>query len=316
MGRHNILAQLYDADYVVPDPGDAGTIVFSRWGQVCNLTSTTTETRTVAQPTKAGILAIINHDVASGTITTTITGGYNQAGTTDIATSTAGDRIVLISVKVGTSYLFRLVSQEGTTATETDVIASTVNTTAMTATNANATTVIGTTVNATSSTATNANATTIIGTTVNGTSMTATNANATTVIGGTVNATNSTVTTASLTNATLGRYQVTSYNVAAAGGNIATATAINYGLNYVNSSNNGAGVILPAAVANGVVEVIQTVNNAALNVYPQASSAISGLGANTALNTGTSNTAATAGTTQNVYFKFVAANATQWYASK
>lgn len=138
----------------------------------------------------------------------------------------------------------------------------------------------------------------------------------TTGIIGTVNATNSTITTGTITNATLGREQVTSSAVTAAGSAIGNAAATNYGMNVVTGANNATGVILPAAVANGRVEILQTVNNAFLLIYPQVNSAIGGLGVDNALNTGLANTAATGGTTQNTYFKFIATNTTQWYVDQ
>jgi hypothetical protein len=123
-------------------------------------------------------------------------------------------------------------------------------------------------------------------------------------------------TTASIANATLGRMQVTATAVNAAGSAIGNAANLSYGVNIVAGTDNTTGVILPVAVANAVVEVIQTVNAKQLAIYPQVNSVIAGLAANVALNTGVANTAATAGTTQNVYFRFIATNTTQWYVSK
>lgn len=161
---------------------------------------------------------------------------------------------------------------------------------------------------ATAGTATNSKALVLSNTGVIGTipSLTATNANATTAI----------VTTATITNATLGRMQVTATAVNAAGSAIGNAANLSYGVNIVAGADNTTGVILPVAVANAVVEVLQTVNAKQLAIYPQVNSTIAGLSASAAFNTGVANTAATAGTTQNVYFKFVATNATQWYVSK
>jgi hypothetical protein len=141
--------------------------------------------------------------------------------------------------------------------------------------------------------------------------MTATNANATTAVIGTGN-----FTTTSLGNATASRLQVASAEVNAAGSVQANAANLSYGMNIVAGADNAKAVILPVAVANGCVEVIQTVNGQQLAVFPQVNSTISGLGANTAFNTGVANTAAQAGTTQNVYFRFIATNTTNWYASK
>ena len=138
-----------------------------------------------------------------------------------------------------------------------------------------------------------------------------TDATRTDVIATTVNATSATI-----TNATLGKLSVTATAVTAAGSGIGNAGALAYGMNIVGSTDNTKGVILPVATANAIVEVLQTVNNKALAIYPQVNSAIGDLSDNAALNTGTSNTAADAGTTHNVWFKFIATNTTQWYISK
>jgi hypothetical protein len=130
------------------------------------------------------------------------------------------------------------------------------------------------------------------------------------------NITTSNTTTAGITNATLGREQIGTTAVTAAGSAIGNAANLSYGRNFVTATDNTTGVILPVAVANATVEVIQSINAKQLAVYPQVNSSIAGLAANVAFNTGVANTAAQAGTTQNVYFKFMATNATQWYASK
>jgi hypothetical protein len=290
------------------DPGDAGTITVDRWGAVCPIVSEAAETRTLAQPTKAGMSCLLVIDAYVGAVTVTVTGGYNQAAATDIIMGTAGDWVQFVSVKVGTaSYYWRVVKHEGTNLADTgggtlsSQTITTLNTTALTATNANSTLAIMGTANATNSTIS---------------ALTATNANSTLAIMGTANATNSTITTLSASNVTAGRMQVTASAITAAGSNQSSAAATNYGMNIVTGSNNAAGVQLPATVANGRVEVLQTVNNAYLLIYPAASSTIAGLSANAALNTGLANTAATGGTTQNTYFRFLATNATQWHVSK
>lgn len=257
MPGHRATFDMFKSPFLMTDPGDAGTIVVDRYAAVVPLVSAAAETRTLAQPTKAGILCLLEVDTYVGDITLTVTGGYNQAASTSITLGTAGDWALFKSVKVGTSYYWRVVAHEGTNITETG--------------------------------------------------------------GGTVTSQTVTTlssTTASVTNATLGRVQVTSTAVNAAGSAIGNAANLSYGMNIVGAADNTTGVILPVAVANGCVEILQTTNGKQLAVYPQVNSAVAGLGANTAFNTGVANTAATAGTTQNVYFKFVATNTTQWYASK
>lgn len=297
---------LYRAPTRITDPGSGGTITVDRDGGVCPVVTAGSESRTLRQPTKEGIVGSVVLKTAGGALTLTVTGGYNADGDTSITLSDAGDFVRFMSIEYGGSYYWRVIASEGTNVAAEDFAADKI-----TATNVNATTAIFTTANATSSTVTNANSTTSIATTLNATNSTITNANSTTAIATTMNAT-----TATITNATLGRYQITQTAVNAAGSVIGNAANLSYGVNVVAGADNAKGVILPVAVANAVVEVFQTVNGQQLNVYPQVNSAIAGLGANTALNTGVANTAATAGTAQNVYYKFIATNTTQWYVSK
>jgi hypothetical protein len=257
MSAHRALFDMFSAPFLMTDPGASGTITVNRWGAVVPIVTATAEARTLAQPTKAGLLCLVELDATSGDCTLTVTGGYNQAAATSITLDTAGDWILFASAKIGASYYWRVVSHSGTSLTETG----------------------GGTV--TSQTIT----------TLGTTTLTATNAN-------------------------IGREQVATTTVNAAGSAIGNAGALSYGRNLVLLADNTVGVILPVAVANGTVEVIQSVNAKQLAVYPQVNSTIAGLAASVALNTGVANTAAQAGTAQNVYFKFVATNATQWYVSK
>jgi hypothetical protein len=290
----------------VTDPGSGGTITVDRWGSVVPVVTAGAEARTLAQPTKAGLITTVVVDTYVGDLTLTVTGGYNADAATSITFGTAGDYVTFVSIKVGASYYWRVVSQEGTNVAGEDMTVD-----QLTATTANVTTLTGTTTNATNATITTANVTTLTGTTTNATNSTITTANVTSLTGTTTNAT-----TANLTNATLGRVQITSTAVNAAGSVIGNAANLSYGVNIVSGADNTTGVILPVAVANGCVEIMQITNGKQLAVYPQVNSAIAGLAANAAFNTGAANTAATAGTSQNVYFKFVATNATQWYVDK
>jgi hypothetical protein len=101
---------------MVTDPGDAATIVVDRYGAVVPMVSGSAgETRTLAVPTKAGILATLVHDTdGGGAITLTVTSGYNADAQTSIVFSDAGDFVTLLSVKIGDNYRWRVVGSEGT----------------------------------------------------------------------------------------------------------------------------------------------------------------------------------------------------------
>ena len=129
MSAHRTLNDLFRAfDTVGPgrlqDPGSAGTITVRQWGQICSVVTATAEARTLAQPTKPGILAAVVLDTDGGDLTLTVTGGYNAAADTTITFGDAGDFVVFCSIKVGSSYYWRVVGQEGTTAAVEQVVES------------------------------------------------------------------------------------------------------------------------------------------------------------------------------------------------
>ena len=102
---------------VLNDPGDAGSIEPTMWGQQCLITTATAETRTLARPAKAGILCSISLDTDGGDLTLTVTGGYNTDADTSITFDDAGDLVVFLSVKTGTTYQWTAIAQEGTDVT-------------------------------------------------------------------------------------------------------------------------------------------------------------------------------------------------------
>jgi len=97
------------------DPGASGTIAIDRQMAVVPVVTAAAEARTLAQPTKAGLVCIVVLETRVGDATLTVTGGYNQAADTAIVFNTAGDWVRFASVKVGASYYWRVLSSEGTT---------------------------------------------------------------------------------------------------------------------------------------------------------------------------------------------------------
>lgn len=129
MSAHRALKDLFkafDPDIgpgLLKDPGSGGTITVEMYGQICPVVTATAEARTLAQPARAGILGTVLLDTDAGDLTLTVTGGYNQDGDTSITFDDAGDFVMFMSVKVGTTYRWQLVSEAGTTAAvETSVI--------------------------------------------------------------------------------------------------------------------------------------------------------------------------------------------------
>ncbi len=85
-----------------------------QYGQQCLITTATAEARTMARPTKPGILCSVVLDTDAGDLTLTVTGGYNFDGDTSITFDDAGDMVVFMSVKTGTTYQWQVIAQEGT----------------------------------------------------------------------------------------------------------------------------------------------------------------------------------------------------------
>ncbi len=119
---HRILYDLIGdvVPYEMNDPGAAGAILIDRQLGVVPLVHTTGDlTRTLAAPTHAGVIVhIVLQQTTSGTLEITITGGYDQAGSTTVTFGDAGDYITLASVPVGaggTTFRWRVLGFDGVT---------------------------------------------------------------------------------------------------------------------------------------------------------------------------------------------------------
>lgn len=112
---HRLLSTMFDAftpnigPGELKDPGSGGTIKFETyWGLVCSVVTTTAEARTLAQPDRVGIMGTVSLSTDGGDLTLTVTGGYNQGADTVITLADAGDFVTFISIKVGSSYYWRV----------------------------------------------------------------------------------------------------------------------------------------------------------------------------------------------------------------
>lgn len=113
MSAHSLPYELFDEACQMRDPGSAGTITIDRNPAYVPLVSAAAETRTLARPTKVGAKATLVMQTDGGDITLTVTGGYNEAGDTTFTFADAGQFAVFESVKVGTTYAWRLTSHDG-----------------------------------------------------------------------------------------------------------------------------------------------------------------------------------------------------------
>ncbi len=110
MSGHNIGLQMHDAQTIIKDPGASGVITVNQNG-LCNLVSTTTETRTLAIPTRQGVEFHLHAQTVGGTITLTVASAFTEDGATTFAFSEVGQHLALKSFQTsGGVYFWRKIS--------------------------------------------------------------------------------------------------------------------------------------------------------------------------------------------------------------
>ena len=115
MGIHRILHQIYEAAFANYVTASAQTLTVAHQSEVFEVTTTgASDTLTLAAPTKPGTECAVVLTVDAGDLTLTVTGGYNADADTSITFADAGDYVKFASIQVGSSYYWRVVSQEGT----------------------------------------------------------------------------------------------------------------------------------------------------------------------------------------------------------
>lgn len=107
--------QMSLAPWDLDDPGNAGALPSDQWGTVALVTGSSGQTRTLAQPTKAGLQLTLAFKTDGGgdCVVTVATGGVNQSANTSLTFADAGDEITLRSIPVGSGYRWRVVSNDG-----------------------------------------------------------------------------------------------------------------------------------------------------------------------------------------------------------
>lgn len=116
MNVDNAPAQLLNSDYVGRDPGDGGALVIDRQFLVFGLDTAGAETRTVADPTKAGLRFTLGCRVYVGNCVVTFESAYDESAHTDITFTAAGQYAGFVSVEVDEDvYAWRIVENNGAT---------------------------------------------------------------------------------------------------------------------------------------------------------------------------------------------------------
>lgn len=113
MSGHRVLYDLLNAPYEVLDPGAGKALVVDRDRVVFPIKTAAAETRTLAAPTKAGLMCTIAFKTDGGDCTITVASAFTESGETTITLANAGECITLVSVPNGSSYAWRVVSRQG-----------------------------------------------------------------------------------------------------------------------------------------------------------------------------------------------------------
>lgn len=96
----------------ITDPGDSGAIPVTKSG-FCNLVTGGAETRTLAGPNFASQILILNFQTDGGDCVVTATPAINQTGNNTLTFADAGDQIVLMAGRSGSSLVWRVQSNDG-----------------------------------------------------------------------------------------------------------------------------------------------------------------------------------------------------------
>ena len=100
---HSILHELGWADYQGNDPGTGGALPAALIRHY-NIVTTTAETRTLANPPRAGLYLLLNMVTDGGDCVITVASAINQSGNTIITLNDAGDCIELLSRKTSSGF--------------------------------------------------------------------------------------------------------------------------------------------------------------------------------------------------------------------
>lgn len=113
MTAHRLPYDLYKMR-AIDDPGDAGTIRMTGRSHVhVPLISSGAETRTLAAPDKEGLEVTLSMQTDGGDITLTVTGNYDEAGSSTVTFDNTGEYIKFCSVREGSNFVWRVLGYDG-----------------------------------------------------------------------------------------------------------------------------------------------------------------------------------------------------------
>lgn len=107
---HSIGSFLHDAESLIVDPGASGTITVNKSLSACNIVSTAAQSRTLARPTRSGVVHSLHFQTDGGDVTVTVTGGYDVNGATTLVFSSVGQFATFRSFQTSAGvYFWRLI---------------------------------------------------------------------------------------------------------------------------------------------------------------------------------------------------------------
>lgn len=110
MGKRHYPSAMMKSEFQTKDPGASGTISINKTPCFVNLVSAAAETRTLARPTRVGLRVLLHMRTDGGDITLTVTGGYNEAGSTTFTFFDVGQWIEFISCESAGTFYWRKVA--------------------------------------------------------------------------------------------------------------------------------------------------------------------------------------------------------------
>ncbi len=113
VNARRILNAIRDADHALNDPGAGGRIEPFGDLQICELVTSGAETRTLADPTQAGIRFTLRLKTDGGDCTVTTVNGLDVDGNTQAVFADVGDLLELISVSHTTGYRWEVLVNTG-----------------------------------------------------------------------------------------------------------------------------------------------------------------------------------------------------------
>lgn len=119
MSAHNALQENHEADKLIADPGDGGTIFVDRLPAVCAISSSGngSESRTLGEPLQAGDTIVVCMDKYDGDISIAFPEDINDGGDDVVVFGDPGQWAKFMALPVGGSLHWRLIASDGVNVT-------------------------------------------------------------------------------------------------------------------------------------------------------------------------------------------------------